>query len=256
MENKVQIPTDELKAIIHESIENSKDDIHEKIMLNVNEISFYPQIANNLKKALEERGLSMYFVDINYNRVLRDNFGKGVGVYDNDKRIVKVLKNNQFDIVAHMNGRGDIIYAENLIHLELKKYNNYSASERNKDKKRLLSTTMFPNEDSTYCLGLIINANIFESFYNAYKEEKIFAERKEKIDEHLEEIRRSNQEIFRQYQIDDLNDNEWFHNIIAGYQLGAFVDIFPDRVEITYYYSGEEWGQESLFFTAHGNFII
>lgn len=244
MEKKVQITKEELKKIIHESIENSKDDIREKIKKNANEDSFYLQIGCNLKKALEKRNLFMYSVDIGYNRGVEDNHGKGVGVYDQSTRTITTLRNNQFDIIAHMNGKGDIIYPENLIHLELKKCNN--SNDRTKDKERLLSTTMFPNAVSTQCLGLIINADIFEPFYNVYKEEELFAERAEQIEKRLEEIKRLNEEIFRQYQIDDSELNEWFWNIIAGYQMGAFVDIFREKVEITYYYSGEEWQRESI----------
>lgn len=213
-------------------------------MLNVDENSFYFKIANNLEKALEKRKLSMYSVDTNYNRAARSDAGKGVGVYNKNKKTVTTLGNNQFDIIVHMNGKGDIIYPENLIHIEVKKYNN--PCDRKKDKERLLSTTMFPEAVSTYCLGLIINENIFTSFYNAYIREKLFAKRAEQIENCLEEIEKSNRKIFSQYQIDYSKTDEWFSNIIAGYQLGAFVDIFPENVEITYYYSGAEWEHESL----------
>lgn len=247
MEIREKIAKEVLKEIIQEAIENAKEDISNKIMLNVNEDSFYSKIANNLEMALGKRGLSMYSVDINYNRAARRDGGKGVGVYDRNEQTVTTSKNNQFDIVVHMNGKGDIIYPENLIHIEVKKYNNKCECERKKDKERLMSTTMFPDEVSTCCLGLIINASIFESFYNAtYKSGKLFAERAGQMDKCLKEIEESNQKIFSQYQIDYSKTDIWFSNIIAGYQLGAFVDIFPENVKITYYYSGEEWEEQSI----------
>lgn len=239
-----KITREVLKEIVQEAIKGASDDIYRKIMLNANENSFYSEIAKNLEKALEKKELSMYFVDTNYNRAAGSDVGKGVGVYDKNKKTVVTLGNNQFDIIVHMNGRGYITYPENLIHLEVKKYNN--SCDREKDRERLLSTTMFPKDVSTYCLGLIINTDIFESFYNAYIGERLFAERAEQIGNCIGEIEKSNRKIFSQYQIDYSQTDVWFSNIIAGYQLGAFVDIFPENVKITYYYSGAEWKQELI----------
>lgn len=233
-----------LKNIVHEAISNGKDDIYRKITLNVNENAFYPQMVEHLKIALKKRRLSMYMVDTNYNRAVSSQCGKGVGVYDKDKKTVVTLDNNQFDLIVHMNGRGNINYPENLIHIEVKKYNNLS--DREKDRKRLISTTVFPDKLSTYCLGLIVNTDIFESFYNVYKNEQLFSERSKQIEEHIEEIKASNKEIFNQYQIDYSKTDIWFSNIIAGYQLGAFIDIYPNKVDITYFYSGSKWCQETI----------
>ncbi len=244
METNAKISRDVLEEIIKEAIEGSKASIASKIRLNVDENSFYHPIANNFEKVLEKRKLSMYTVDTNYNRAAESDGGKGVGIYDEKNKIVTMSKNNQFDIIVHMNGAGDIIYPENLIHLEVKKYNNNQ--DRKKDKERLLSTTKHPEAFSTRCLGVIINTDIFESFYNSYKENHIFRERAEQIEKCLEDVKKSNQEIFTQYCIDYSKTNLWFSNIIAGYQLGAFVDIFPDKIEITYYYSGEEGEMESI----------
>lgn len=244
MKTNAKISRDLLLKIVQEAIESSKANIALKISSNVDENSFYHPIANSFEKVLKKRKLSMYSVDINYNKAIECDAGKGVGVYDKNSKTVTTLEKNQFDIIVHMNGTGDIIYPENLIHPEVKKYNNRQGRE--KDKKRLLSTTMYPEAFSTRCLGLIINTNIFESFYNVYKKNDNFQERFEQIERYLEDIKKSNEEIFHQYRIDYSKTNVWFSNIIAGYQLGAFVDIFPDKIKITYYYSGAEWKEQSI----------
>lgn len=239
-----KISRDVLVEIIRGAIDESRNNIAEKIILNADENSFYHPIANNFEKVLGKRNLSMYTVDINYNKATKCDAGKGVGVYDNNNKTVTTLEKNQFDIIVHMNGAGDIIYPENLIHLEVKKYNN--KKDRKKDKERLLSTTKHPEAFSTCCFGLIINPDIFESFYNAYKDKNIFRERAKQIENYFEDVKKSNREIFNQYRIDYSKTEIWFSNIIAGYQLGAFVDIFLDKIEITYYYSGVEWKKESI----------
>lgn len=243
----MEITKELLKEIIHNAIVKSLKDIYKKIQMDADENSFYCGIATGLAVELYKKDLSMYSVDTNYNRAAGvDGVGKGVGVYNEEEKAVEQLPHNQFDIIVHMNGDGDIVYPENLIHLEVKKYKN--RKYRKKDKKRLLSTTKFPDNLATRCLGLIINANTFTSFFNAYKSNVFFAERAKQIDAKLNLIEQANREIFRQYEIDYSKTNEWFSNIIAGYQLGAFIDIHLDKIIITYYYSGEEWCEETITF--------
>lgn len=87
------------------------------------------------------------------------------------------------------------------------------------------------------------------SFYNAYAENALFAERAEQIKSRFDLIEESNKKIFDKYEIDYSKTDEWFANIIAGYQLGAFIDIDLEGVKITYYYDGAEWKEEFIKFT-------
>lgn len=241
----MEITREILKEIISNAIKAASIDISKKIRLNADENSFYFAIGARLAVELDRKNLSMYSVDTNYNRATGiDGNGKGVGIYNEEQRIVEYSGRNQFDIIAHMNGTGDIDCPENLIHIEAKKYNN--PQDRDKDIKRLISTTKFPNEISTRSLGLIVNANIFESFYNGFVENDFFAERAKQIRSKWDLIEQSNRKIFEKYTIDYARTDEWFANIIAGYQLGAFIDIGLKEVKITYYYDGAEWESESI----------
>lgn len=179
----MEITREILREITCNAIKAARKNIYKKIRLRADENSFYFPIAIRLAVELDRKNLSMYSVDTNYNRATGiDGTGKGIGIYNEEERAVEYSGRNQFDIIVHMNGDGDIDCPENLIHIENK----------------------------------------------------------------LTLIEESNKEIFKEYKIDYPKTDKWFANIVAGYQLGAFIDIGLEDVEITYYYDGAEWESESV----------
>lgn len=240
----MEIKKENLIDIVHHSVELSLDKIKKKAQLDAQERSFYPDIINSLKNELCITEWSVYSVDSEYNKAVNHDYGKGVGVYNEEENIVEIQNNNAFDIVVHLNGEGDINYPENLIHIEVKKRNN--GLDREKDKKRLLSTTKFPDKFSTQCFGMVINPEIFMSFYNSYKAEGYFAKRARQLQDILPSIEKENKEIYENYVVNPLKTDIWFSNIIAGYQLGAFIDIGRADIKIIYYYSGQKVKEELI----------
>lgn len=231
------ISKDMLIEIVYNAIARSSKSISRKIKNDVAERSFYCDIIAGLIHELEKKNLSNYFIDSEYNRAIGfDGIGKGVGVYNEENQTIERLENNTFDIIVHLDGTGNIKYPENLIHIEVKKRKNIEGQE--KDKQRLLSTTKFPDKLSTQYLGIIFEPDKFISLYNIYKGK--CSERAEQIEKEnqLDEIIKINQEIFDKYKVDYSKTEEWFSNIIAGYQIGAFIDIGENDIIIEYYYSG------------------
>lgn len=239
------ISEDMLIEIVKNSVAKSRKSILRKIENNVAERSFYCDIMARLVSELETKGLSDYSIDSEYNRAFGfDKNTKGVAVYDESERIVRRLDNNTFDVVVHLNGEGDIAYPENLIHIEVKKRKNKKG--RKEDRQRLQSTTRFSNELSTRYLGVIFEPDQFESLYDIYtkhcKDRAIQIKQKEQIDD----IIKINKEIFNQYISTCQNNTEWFSSIIAGYQLGAFIDIGEDNILIEYYSNGRLLEKEEI----------
>lgn len=240
----MEIKKEILIDIVHHSVENSRDKIKKKMQLDVQERAFYSDIILNLEKELCITGWPVYSVDSEYNKAVNHDYGKGVGVYNEEENIVEIQNNNAFDIVVHLSGEGNVDYPENLIHIEVKKRNN--RQDREKDEKRLLSTTKFPDKLSTQCLGMVINPEIFMSFYNSYQAEGYFAKRARQLQDILPSIEKENKEIYRNYIVNPLKTDIWFSNIIAGYQLGAFIDIGIADIKIIYYYSGQKLKEELI----------
>lgn len=234
-----------LKKIIQNAISNVRIKIYKKIHNDVNENSFYSDIVEQIKLQLIEYNLSTYSVDTNYNRAIGfDGIGKGVGVYNEKDKVVNLLSNNEFDIVVHLAGEGNVNLPENLIHIEVKKYNN--RKDRKKDKDRLLSTTRFSDELSTRKMGLIINPAVFDSFYAVYREKEFYKIRAQQINSELPQIKKVNEEIYNTLKLGEID--EWFSNIIAGYQLGVFIDIGLTEINLIFYELGKESSREIIFF--------
>lgn len=239
------ISKDVLIEIVSNSVKKSRKSILRKINNDVAERSFYCDIIAGLISELEKKDLSNYFIDSEYNRAFGfDGKHKAVGIYDEKKRTVEKIKNNTFDIVVHLDGIGDIVYPENLIHIEVKK--NKSRWGRNKDKQRLLSTTRFSDKLSTRYLGVVFEPDHFEALYNTYSGHCQKRAEQIELEKQLDDIKEVNKKIFSQYKLS--NPREWVSNIIAGYQLGAFIDIGEDKISIEYYWNGNLLREEEILY--------
>ena len=131
------INPDLIRKVFEESIDLFFQHEVQEVLEGVNERNNCGRLSIYLQKAALDNGLESYFADTEYNR--KQN-GEVKTILDSHMRVISV----NCDLLLH--SRGQIIAEDNLIAIEVKKY-NAPDREKNKDKERLCALTKKSYDD-------------------------------------------------------------------------------------------------------------
>ena len=137
------------------------------ILSGVSERSLCGQLMLYLDKEKVNTAFSDYYVDVEYNR----NMNKRIKtIVNSEEKVINIT----CDIILH--SRGENIEQDNLIAIEMKKWNQ-SVNQKNQDKERLIALTKdtfddvwsydgktFPRHVCRYLLGVFYDVNILRNF--------------------------------------------------------------------------------------------
>lgn len=128
---------EKLKLFFGESFEAFITSDIESILANVNERNLCGRLAIQMNNHLKAYGFDNYFVDPEFNR--KQN-GKIKTILDENFEVVTI----NCDLILH--SRGKTVKNDNLIAMEMKKYNR-PGEEKNNDRKRLRALTKSSFDD-------------------------------------------------------------------------------------------------------------